>query len=39
MSICLSKVIGVFVGSVLFGDEAFVRKAKRLRKALGGSMR
>jgi len=38
-SICLSKAIGAPVGSVLLGDEAFVRKAKRLRKALGGSMR
>jgi threonine aldolase len=38
-SVCLSKAIGAPVGSVLLGDEAFVRKAKRLRKALGGSMR
>ena len=38
-SICLSKAIGAPVGSVLLGNAEFVRKAKRLRKALGGSMR
>ncbi len=37
--ICLSKAIGAPVGSVLLGNAEFVRKAKRLRKALGGSMR
>lgn len=38
-SVCLSKAIGAPVGSVLLGETEFVRKAKRLRKALGGSMR
>lgn len=38
-SVCLSKAIGAPVGSVLLGNAEFVRKAKRLRKAVGGSMR
>jgi len=38
-SVCLSKAIGAPVGSVLLGTKDFARKAKRLRKAVGGSMR
>jgi threonine aldolase len=38
-SICLSKGLGCPVGSLLVGDEAFVRRARRWRKMLGGGMR
>ncbi len=37
--VCLSKGLGAPVGSVLCGDEAFIHKAHRVRKALGGGMR
>ena len=36
---CLSKGLGAPVGSVLAGDEPFVRRARRVRKMLGGGMR
>lgn len=39
VSICLSKGLGCPVGSVLVGDEAFIKQARRLRKMLGGGMR
>lgn len=39
VSVCLSKGVGAPVGSVLVGSAAFIRKARRLRKALGGGMR
>lgn len=39
VSICLSKGLGAPVGSVLAGDAQTIRKAHRLRKALGGGMR
>ena len=39
ISICLSKSVGAPVGSVLVGTEAFIAKARRIRKALGGTMR
>lgn len=39
ISICLSKGLGAPVGSLLIGDEAFIRQARRVRKALGGGMR
>ena len=39
VSVCLSKGLGAPVGSVLVGPAEFVRKARRLRKALGGGMR
>jgi threonine aldolase len=39
VSICLSKGLGCPVGSVLVGDEAFIRRARRWRKMLGGGMR
>lgn len=35
----LSKGLGAPVGSVLGGDEAFVAKARRVRKLMGGGMR
>jgi len=36
---CLSKGLGAPVGSVLAGDEAFVERAHRVRKLMGGGMR
>ena len=39
ISICLSKGLGAPVGSLLIGDEAFIKRARKVRKALGGGMR
>ena len=39
VSICLSKGLGCPVGSLLVGDEAFIQRARRWRKMLGGGMR
>ncbi|WP_068247972.1 threonine aldolase family protein [Hydrotalea flava] len=39
ISICLSKGLGTPVGSVLLGTNAFIQKARRVRKAFGGGMR
>lgn len=39
ISICLSKGLGAPVGSLLLGDEVFIHKANRMRKAFGGAMR
>ena len=39
VSVCLSKGLGAPVGSVLVGPADYIRKARRLRKALGGGMR
>ncbi|MFB6258371.1 MAG: low-specificity L-threonine aldolase [Flavobacteriales bacterium] len=39
VSICLSKGLGAPVGSVLVGDEDFIREAHRKRKVFGGGMR
>lgn len=39
ISICLSKGLGVPVGSVLIGTKEFIHKARRVRKVLGGGMR
>ena len=39
ISICLSKSLGCPVGSLLIGDTAFIKKARRVRKAFGGGMR
>ncbi len=36
---CLSKGLGAPVGSILAGDDAFVERARRVRKLLGGGMR
>ena len=38
-SICLSKGLGAPVGSVLAGSVAFITRARRYRKMLGGAMR
>ena len=39
ISICLSKGLGAPVGSILLGKTAFIAKARRVRKVLGGGMR
>ncbi|MBY6186361.1 low-specificity L-threonine aldolase [Marinobacter hydrocarbonoclasticus] len=39
LTICLSKGLAAPVGSLLVGDEALIKKAKRWRKMLGGGMR
>jgi threonine aldolase len=39
ISICLSKGLGAPVGSVLAGKKEFIKKARRVRKVLGGGMR
>lgn len=39
VSVCSSKGLGAPVGSLLAGDEAAIRRAKRVRKAFGGGMR
>lgn len=39
VSVCLSKGLGAPVGSVVAGDRAFVHRARRMRKAVGGGMR
>ncbi len=39
ISICLSKGLGCPVGSLLLGNQQFIKQARRLRKAMGGGMR
>lgn len=39
VSVCLSKGLGAPVGSLLLGSEDFLKRAKRVRKMLGGGMR
>lgn len=39
ISICLSKGLGAPVGSLLIGDKAFIKKARKFRKVMGGGMR
>ena len=39
ISICLSKGLGCPVGSLLIGNNEFIREARRVRKAMGGGMR
>jgi len=39
ISICISKGLGAPVGSVLIGEKAFIAKARKLRKMMGGGMR
>lgn len=39
ISICFSKGLGCPVGSVLLGSQQAIKKARRVRKALGGGMR
>jgi len=39
ITFCLSKALCAPVGSVLCGSEDFIKKARRMRKQLGGGMR
>ncbi len=39
ITFCLSKALCAPVGSVLCGSEAFIARARRIRKMLGGGMR
>ncbi len=39
VTFCLSKALCAPVGSVIVGDQAFIRRAHRARKVLGGGMR
>jgi threonine aldolase len=39
VTFCLSKGLCAPVGSVLCGSRAFIRRARRVRKSLGGGMR
>ncbi|MEX0167503.1 GntG family PLP-dependent aldolase [Streptomyces sp. LMG1-1-1.1] len=39
LQFCLSKGLSAPIGSILAGDTAFVEKARRVRKMLGGGMR
>lgn len=39
ISVCLSKGMGTPVGSLLLGDNDFIKKARRIRKVFGGGMR
>jgi threonine aldolase len=39
ISVCLSKGLGAPVGSLLIGNQQFIKKARRVRKAMGGGMR
>jgi threonine aldolase len=39
LTFCLSKALGAPVGSVVTGSAAFVERARRWRKLLGGGMR
>ncbi|WP_126597618.1 low-specificity L-threonine aldolase [Dictyobacter aurantiacus] len=39
MMFCLSKGLSAPVGSLLVGEAAFIRRARRMRKVLGGGMR
>lgn len=39
ISVCLSKGLGAPVGSVLLGSAAFIHKARRIRKVMGGGWR
>ncbi|HEV7781361.1 MAG TPA: GntG family PLP-dependent aldolase [Chitinophagaceae bacterium] len=39
ISVCLSKSLGCPVGSLLLGEKDFIKRARRIRKVLGGGMR
>lgn len=39
ISICLSKGLGAPVGSLLLGSNDFIKRARRVRKVMGGGMR
>lgn len=39
ISICLSKGLGAPVGSLLLGEASFIKRARRVRKVMGGGWR
>jgi threonine aldolase len=39
VSVCFSKGLGAPIGSALAGDKAFIARAHRIRKMVGGGMR
>jgi threonine aldolase len=39
VSVCLSKGLAAPVGSLVAGNKEFIRKARRMRKVVGGGMR
>jgi threonine aldolase len=39
ISICISKGLGAPVGSVLLGKKDFIKRARKIRKVMGGGMR
>lgn len=39
ISVCISKGLGAPVGSLLAGKKDFIKKCRKIRKALGGGMR
>ena len=39
VSLCFTKGLGASVGSILVGEREFIKRAKWLRKSIGGSMR
>ncbi len=39
ISLCLSKGLGAPVGSLLIGNQGFIKEARRIRKVMGGGMR
>jgi threonine aldolase len=39
ISVCFNKGLGCPMGSILVGDAAFIRQARRIRKVFGGGMR
>jgi len=39
VSVCFSKGLGAPVGSAVVGSRAFIQRARRMRKQLGGGMR
>lgn len=39
ISVCLSKGLGAPIGSLLIGEQDWIRQARRFRKVMGGGMR
>ena len=39
VSLCFSKGLGAPIGSIIVGNEAFIKKARHVRKSIGGGLR
>ena len=39
VSLCFSKGLGAPIGSIIVGSQAFIKRARHIRKAMGGGMR